>query len=163
MAFDAFLKFEAIPGESTDDKHKDWIEVVSFSWGGSQPGLGNGAGTGSEAKAAIHDFSVVKQIDAATAKLLEISCGGGTLPSAVLSVQKVSDVEGQPLEFLKIKFTDLIVSSISQGGNTQTEPLPLEQVSLNFSKIELAYTSASGDTVVGACGAGFGKADLQGQ
>ena len=25
MAFDAFLKIDGIPGESTDDKHKDWI------------------------------------------------------------------------------------------------------------------------------------------
>ena len=24
--FDAFLKIATIPGESTDDKHKDWIE-----------------------------------------------------------------------------------------------------------------------------------------
>jgi type VI protein secretion system component Hcp len=25
-AYDAFLKIDGIPGESTDDKHKDWIE-----------------------------------------------------------------------------------------------------------------------------------------
>jgi len=25
MPFDAFLKIATIPGESTDDKHKDWI------------------------------------------------------------------------------------------------------------------------------------------
>ena len=36
MAFDAFLKIEGIPGESTDDKHKDQIEVLSFSWGVTQ-------------------------------------------------------------------------------------------------------------------------------
>ena len=29
MAFDAFLKVDGIPGESTDDKHKDWIEILS--------------------------------------------------------------------------------------------------------------------------------------
>ena len=33
MAFDAFLKIDGIPGESTDDKHKDWIEVLSFDFG----------------------------------------------------------------------------------------------------------------------------------
>ena len=31
MAFDCFLKLEGIPGESTDSKHKDEIEVLSFS------------------------------------------------------------------------------------------------------------------------------------
>lgn len=163
MAFDAFLKFDAIPGESTDDKHKDWIEVVSFSWGGSQPGPASGAAAGRDSKVQVQDITIVKHVDTASPKLLEISCGGGALPSAVLSVQKISDVEGQPQEFLKIKFTDLVVSSISQGGNTQTEPLPLEQISLNFAKVEVVYTSASGEAVVGACGAGFGKADLQTQ
>jgi hypothetical protein len=29
-AFDSFLKIDGIPGESTDDKHKDWIEVISY-------------------------------------------------------------------------------------------------------------------------------------
>jgi type VI secretion system secreted protein Hcp len=28
MALDAYLQIEGIKGESTDDKHKDWIEVV---------------------------------------------------------------------------------------------------------------------------------------
>jgi len=27
-AYDAFLKIDGIPGESTDDKHKDWIEIL---------------------------------------------------------------------------------------------------------------------------------------
>ena len=31
MAFDAFIKLDGIPGESSDDKHKDWIEILSFS------------------------------------------------------------------------------------------------------------------------------------
>ena len=28
---DAFIKIEGCPGESTDDKHRDWIELVSYS------------------------------------------------------------------------------------------------------------------------------------
>ena len=30
MAFDAFLKIEGIDGESTDDKHQKWIEILSY-------------------------------------------------------------------------------------------------------------------------------------
>ncbi len=41
MAFDAFLKIDGIPGESTDDKHKDWIEILSFSHGLSQAATGS--------------------------------------------------------------------------------------------------------------------------
>jgi len=34
-AVDTFLKIDGIPSDSTDDKHADWIEVLScgFSWG----------------------------------------------------------------------------------------------------------------------------------
>jgi hypothetical protein len=32
-SLDAFLKIDTIKGESRDDKHKDWIEVLSYSSG----------------------------------------------------------------------------------------------------------------------------------
>jgi hypothetical protein len=38
MASDMFLKLGDIKGESTDDKHKDEIEVLAFSWNVSNPG-----------------------------------------------------------------------------------------------------------------------------
>ncbi len=42
-----YLKFGDIKGESTDaadDKHKDWIDVLSIDWGSHQPGSGAAAG-----------------------------------------------------------------------------------------------------------------------
>ena len=36
-AFDYFLKLDGIPGESVDAKHKGEIDVLSWSWGESQP------------------------------------------------------------------------------------------------------------------------------
>ena len=36
-AFDYFLKLDGIPGESIDAKHKGEIDVLSWSWGESQP------------------------------------------------------------------------------------------------------------------------------
>jgi len=44
-----FLKIDGIKGESTDVKHKDEIDIESFSWGVSHPGVvatGGGSGTG---------------------------------------------------------------------------------------------------------------------
>ena len=37
MALDYFLKLDGIPGESVDAKHKGEIDVLSWSWGESQP------------------------------------------------------------------------------------------------------------------------------
>ena len=33
MAIDMFLKLEPVKGESLDGKHKDEIDVLSWSWG----------------------------------------------------------------------------------------------------------------------------------
>ena len=38
MASDIFAKIGDIKGESLDDKHKDEVEVLSWSWGVSQSG-----------------------------------------------------------------------------------------------------------------------------
>ena len=75
MAFDAFIKIDGIPGESTDDKHKDWIEILSFHWGVSQPSSG-GRSTGGAASAerCNHtDFSIVHTLDKASANRPSLS------------------------------------------------------------------------------------------
>ncbi|MCC6131760.1 MAG: type VI secretion system tube protein Hcp, partial [Acidobacteria bacterium] len=49
MAVDYFLKIEGVPGESQDEQHKDWIDMMSWSWGESQSGtmsFGGGGGAG---------------------------------------------------------------------------------------------------------------------
>ena len=70
MAYDSFLKIEGIKGESLDSKHKDEIEVLSFSWGATQPGaFGGGGGTG---KVSAQDFSFVVKIEAPLCKDLNL-------------------------------------------------------------------------------------------
>jgi len=71
MAFDAFLKIDTIPGECTDDKHAEWIEILSFSHGVSQQVSGSvSSGGGRSAERCDHsDFSVVKTLDKASPKL----------------------------------------------------------------------------------------------
>ena len=43
MSADMFLKVEGIKGESVDSKHKDEIEVLSWSWGVTQAVVAHGA------------------------------------------------------------------------------------------------------------------------
>ncbi len=69
MAVDMFLKLGDIKGESRDDKHKDSIDVLSWSWGMSQTGtthLGSGGGAG---KVAVQDATFTKFVDAASPNL----------------------------------------------------------------------------------------------
>jgi type VI secretion system secreted protein Hcp len=47
---------------------------------------------------------------------------------------------GGQLEYLKIKLTDVLISSYKEHASTQKgDENPLEQISLNFSKVEYQY------------------------
>ena len=67
MAADIFAKIGDIKGESFDDKHKDEIEVLSYSWGVTKPTdiTAGGGGGGGAAKATFHDLSFMHTIESA--------------------------------------------------------------------------------------------------
>lgn len=56
MASDIFAKIGDIKGESLDDKHKDEIEVLSFSWGVANTGGTATGGGGGAGKATFQDL-----------------------------------------------------------------------------------------------------------
>jgi len=140
MPFDAFFKFSTFPGESTDDKHKEWIEVLSYSWGASQATGGSASSTGAHSgqRVDIHDFSFVHALDKASPKLFEACCGGQHIPDATLELCKAG---GDKQKYMVYKMSDVLVSSVRPGGSSQGgDALPLEEVSVRFSKINLEYT-----------------------
>ena len=145
MAFDAFLKVEGIPGESTDDKHKDWIEVLSYSSGITQTASGSkssGGGASSE-RADFADFSIVKALDKASPKLA-VACADGThIPEVMLELCRAG---GDKVKYMEYKLTNCIVSSHRPGGSSQGgETLPLEEISFNYGKIQWTYTQQKRD------------------
>ena len=79
MAFDTFIKIEGIEGESTDDRHQGWIEVLHYQMGLSQKvsTTASSAGGGSTERATFQDFSFTKLLDKATPKLA-LACAAGT-------------------------------------------------------------------------------------
>lgn len=139
-----FLKISDIKGESTDAKHKDEIDVLSWSWGMSQTAAGGGAG-GSTGKVNVQDISVTKLCDAATAPLIMACCSGKHYKEAMLTVRKALKT---PLEYLKISLKDVLITSQStgsEGGNR-----PTENITLNFAEFKLEYTSQKADGSAGA-------------
>ncbi len=140
MAFDAFLKIDGIPGESSDDKHKDWIEILSYSMGITQPTSGSAstAGGATSERAHFQDFSIVKALDKASPKIA-LGCAGG---------QHIKEVKvelcragGDKVKYMEYKMSNCIISSFRPGGSAHGgETLPLEEVSFNYGKIEWTYT-----------------------
>ena len=143
---DYFLKIDGIKGESADSKHKDEIDVLSWSWGETQQGASATGGGGGAGKVVMQDFHFTKKVDKASAPLL-LACASGQHIKTVDLVCRKAGKDQQ--EYLKIKFTDVLVSSYQTGGS-QGDVLPMDQVSMNFSKIEMEYKAQKADGTLDA-------------
>ena len=140
MAFDAFLKIDGIPGESTDDKHKDWIEILSYSWGVSQPGSGvaSTAGGASSQRADFQDFSIVKQLDKSSPKLALACAKGDHIKEVKVELCRAG---GDKMVYMEYKMSNVMISSVRRGGSAQGgENVPLEEIGFDYGKIEWTYT-----------------------
>jgi type VI secretion system secreted protein Hcp len=135
MAADIFLKVDGIKGESKDDKHKDEIELLAWSWGETQTGsAGRGGGMGS-GKVEMHDLTLTKYVDKATPKLILDCAKGEHIPKAEMVMRKAG---GEQKEYLKISLDDVMISSYSTSGSGGGDT-PTENISLNFGKITVEY------------------------
>ena len=141
MAVDIFLELTGVEGEAQDKTMKDKkaIDILAWSWGMSQSGtthMGKGGGSG---KVNIQDISVTKYVDAASATLMQFCCVGKHIDKGTLTVRKAGgDKDAAPLEYIKIEFQELLVSSISSGGSGGEDRLT-ENVTLNFREFNYTY------------------------
>jgi len=153
MAVDYFLKIDGIPGESHDDKHKDSIDLISWSWGQSQTGTHASGGGGGAGKVSMQDFHFVMKVNKATPKLILACASGDHIKKAVLTCRKAGKDQQ---EYLKYTFSDVLISSYQTGGSSAGDEIPTESVSLNYTKMELEYKAQKEDgTLEGGIKAGW--------
>ena len=138
VAADIFAKLGDIKGESLDDKHKDEIEVLSWSWGVTNAVTVAGTGAG-QGKARFSDLSFTHKIDKASPLLMQACATGVHLKEATITHRKAG--KGQQ-EFLVIKMNDVIVTAVLDAESTGDSA---ETVSLAFAKIDVAYRPQKAD------------------
>ena len=155
MAIDIFAKLGDIKGESLDNKHKDEIEVLSWSWGVTNAVTLAGSGAG-QGKANFRDLSFTHKIDKASPVLMKACATGVHLKEATITHRKAG--KGQQ-EFLVIKMNDVIVTAVMDAESREGESA--ENVSLVFAKIDVSYRPQKAD---GSLDAGIHfKYDLKAQ
>ena len=141
---DYFLKIDTVPGESHDAHHPDEIPVTAFAWGETSGGApeGGGGGAGKVQMEAFHFAAVTSK---ASPKLMLLCANGKHVKSAVL-VARRSGPANQ--EYLKITFTDVMVSSYEVAG-TSSE-VPVDEVALTFAKVAIDYKPQNPNGSLGA-------------
>ncbi len=101
MAVDMFLKIDDVKGEAQDARHKDEIEVLSWTWV-TQSITVHGGAVGGAGKASFEDVTVTKWVDLASPTLLGAVSTGRHFKEAFLTVRGAG---GTPFEYLKLKLT----------------------------------------------------------
>ena len=137
MASSMFIKFDKVDGECSDKNHEEWIEILSWNHGFSQPASPLRASQGSTVERANHsDFTFNKTLDSATDDLIGACWKGHQFETVDVEVFK-SDGGNEPIKYLEINMEDVIISnfSISGGGGD----LPMENVSLAYGKVTYKY------------------------
>jgi type VI secretion system secreted protein Hcp len=134
MATNIFAKIGDIKGESFDSKHKDEIEVLSWSWGVSQSVGPSTGGGGAAGRPSFSDFNFTHNIDKASPQLMAACATGRHIKDATITNRKAGK---DPQEYLIIKMNDILITSVqpassSEGGN-------IESVSLKLAKVDLEY------------------------
>ncbi len=138
---DYFLKIKGIEGESEAGGHETEITVESWSWGESNSGTGHSGGGHGAGKVSMQDFHFVMRNNKASPKLMLACASGDHIGEALLTCRRAGKDQQ---EYLKYKFTDLLVSSYQTGGSSG-DIVPLDQISINFAKIVVEYFAQKKD------------------
>jgi|GEM_PF-1039750 len=156
-AFDAFLKIDSIPGESSAPGHQGWIEIESWSWGAT-----SGAGAG---KCTVHDFHFMHKVDRSSPALAQAALTGLLLPAVTVEaggerhllqnvmVKSVQNVNGNsgPAQAIALSFAKCATHETGQG------PLPAKKATLEGLTVK-GYT-VKAESPNGMLGLGGGSGD----
>ncbi|MEO8264837.1 MAG: type VI secretion system tube protein Hcp [Ilumatobacteraceae bacterium] len=141
---DYFFKIDNVPGDSHDAHHPNEIEVVSFAWGESNvaPLAASGAGAG---KVHIEDFHFAAVTSSASPRLMLLCANGKHVVSAVLVARRPGSSQQ---EYLKVTLNDVTVAAYHVSASSGD--VPLDEVSLRFSKVEIDYRPEKATGALGA-------------
>jgi len=137
---DMFLKIEGarqgpINGGSVDVKHKDEIDVLSWSWGmqGNANAFQTGAG-----RTTLDELIISKKVDSASTGLMSAIRNNESIKSATLTVRKAGGTE--PIEYLRITLDKARITSLKlHSGSAGEGPAISELVTIGFQKIRVEY------------------------
>ncbi|MBL9031144.1 MAG: type VI secretion system tube protein Hcp [Phycisphaerae bacterium] len=152
MGFDAFMQINKgeIKGDSTDEKHKEWIELDGYEYGIKQATGGKSSAQGYIAggRADHEDFHVKKRLDSSSPLLHIYACNAAPIKEIVIELCRA--IKDKTV-FMKITMKNCIVSEIQPEADAKGDDLiPGETVGFRYSEIQWEYTPTKADGSKGA-------------
>ena len=150
MATNMYIEFQEpkIIGDATDERHKDAIEMLSWSHGFSQatsPTRASG-GAGTVEQASHQNFSFTKYTDCSTDDLLKQCWTGNQFTKAIVHIYRSSG-DNKATKYLEITMEEVVIANFSVSGGAGD--MPVENVSLDYGKVSYKYTPLKKDGTAG--------------
>jgi len=127
-----YMKYGSVSGDVTTTGYQDWIELDSFQWS-----IGRGIGSAARglenreaSEPSISEIVVSKRMDVGSTGLVQ-DAWGGELNNTV-TIKVTSTTKNGVIDFLEY---DLENCGLSNYTLSTTGDMPIEQLSLNFTKI----------------------------
>lgn len=135
MASDAYVKIKDIQGQSTDDGHKDWIEILSHQHRMHMPIAAGAGGVRNAGRVNVEDFTFTKYVDKSSPNLAQAMCSGKPIDTVEIEIMSANN---KSHKLLKYTLQHVYISSI-RADHTAGQ-IPTEVVSLSFGKIKWEFT-----------------------
>lgn len=139
MSFDGFIKLDSIEGESTDDKHRGWIEILSYDWGVRQTvsSTASSAGGASAERADFLSFGFTKLLDHASPILMMACAAGKHFDNVIIELCRAGT---DKVKYMEYRLTDCLISSVVACTGAPRVSFPMELVKIFYGKIKWRYT-----------------------
>jgi type VI secretion system secreted protein Hcp len=135
-AVDMYIKLPDIDGESLDENHDKWIDVLSIDWGAHKPTAGQNAAR-RRGDVIVEDLTMTKEYDASSPKIM-LACANGThFPSVEL---EAPERPGGQATYMKYKLKNVMITSYSIDA---TGERPMETITMTYQKVDAAEIDES--------------------
>lgn len=134
-----------IKGDSQLEGYTDKIEIISYNHQVSMQVTNDVSNTErTSGKPHVSEFTLTKVIDTATPNLNQYCVSGKAIAQAKITVGRNADEgSGQILPFIVYTLDNVVLSNVSVSGGQGGKPV--ENISLNFSKIKWELTTQKSD------------------
>jgi len=151
MPSDYYLLVSGVNGESQAQGMTNYIDILSWSWGGSNPTIISAASMGlSAGKPVLSDFTCTFMVDASVYQLVANMVRGTHIQNCTFVGRKTGG-DGTPYKYFIITLTNCFIDNFGTSGDSTG--VPQASLSIAYGSIQLQYftqdTSTGGVTLAG--------------
>lgn len=133
-----FAKYEGISGESTEQYHPNWTEILTLDWGAERAALGATGLTRRRGPAQVGDLVISFYYEKLSPKLEEKMLKGEIIPNVEIELVGIFGDVHQT--YLRYELKNVMVKSFTVNASADTGGYAMATVANTFEEVKVTYT-----------------------